>query len=312
MADASSGRVRGGTGATELDSHANMVVIGAQGTIIKNMGKYADVNVFSPDVGTMSRVPIVDAVLGYDCPISGKTTLLVARNALFVESMDHNLISPFIMREAGLEVDKQAKIHSKDASKKNQLIYSHEIGLRIALQLEGIFSIFKTRKLSNEDIAEPGGYDLIYLTPDADSWDPNYEAWAEQEDDMVDTEGEILPHTCRVPVQIVDENDYCDVSGIEAIMISGERYDKCTDAVISSTYVNTPEGEMPDDFYIQDWQLGTDGVRAGVAATDARLDGTLLDAALSDRLEFLNSLWQSAPQQPTREVVSYLWKNYTN
>ena len=40
----------------------------------------------------MSRVPIVDAVLGYDCPIYGKTTLLVARNALFVESMDHNLI----------------------------------------------------------------------------------------------------------------------------------------------------------------------------------------------------------------------------
>ena len=43
---------------------------------------------------------------------------------------------------------------------------------------------------------------------------------------------------------------------------------------------------MPDDFCIQDWQLGTDGVRTGMAATDARLDGILLDAALSDRLEF--------------------------
>ena len=39
---------------------------------------------------------------------------------------------------------------------------------------------------------------------------------------------------------------------------------------------------MYHDFNIQDWQLGTDGVRAGVAATDARLDGMLLDAALSD------------------------------
>ena len=133
VADAISGRVRGGTGTTELDSNANMVVIGAQGTIIQNMGNYADVNGFSPDVGTMSRVPIVDAVLGYDCPISGKTTLRVARNALFVESMDHNLIPPFIMREAGLEVDEQAKIHAKDASKKNHSIYSHEIGLRIDL-----------------------------------------------------------------------------------------------------------------------------------------------------------------------------------
>ena len=89
--------------------------------------------------GTTSRVPIVDAVLGYDCPISGKTTLLVTRNALFVESMDHNLIPPFIVREAGLEVDEKSKVHAKDASKKNHLIYSHEIRLRIALQLEGIF-----------------------------------------------------------------------------------------------------------------------------------------------------------------------------
>ena len=45
---------------------------------------------------------------------------------------------------------------------------------------------------------------------------------------------------------------------------------------------------MADDFNIQDWKLGTDGVRAGVAATDAQLDGKLLDDALSDRMEFFN------------------------
>ena len=101
VADASSGCIRGGTGTTELDLHANMVGIGAQGTIIQNTGKYFDVNGFSPDVATISRVLIVNAVLGYDCPISGKTTLLVARNLLFVESMDHNMIPPFIMREVG-------------------------------------------------------------------------------------------------------------------------------------------------------------------------------------------------------------------
>ena len=96
-----------------MDSHAKMVVIGAKGTIIQKTGKYADVNGFSSDVGTMSRVPIVDAVLAYDCPISGKTTLLVARNALFVQSMNHNLIPPFIMQESGLKVEEQAKIHVK-------------------------------------------------------------------------------------------------------------------------------------------------------------------------------------------------------
>ena len=89
-------------GKTELDSHANMVVIDAQGTIIQQTGRYADVNAFSSDVGTMSRVPIVDAAVAYDCPFSGQTTLMVARNALYVDIMDHNLVPPFIMREAGL------------------------------------------------------------------------------------------------------------------------------------------------------------------------------------------------------------------
>ena len=69
-----------------------MVVIGAQGTIIQMTSKYTDVNGVSSDVGKISRDPIVDAVLAYDCPISGKMTLLVAKNELFVQSMNHNLI----------------------------------------------------------------------------------------------------------------------------------------------------------------------------------------------------------------------------
>ena len=103
-------------GTTELDPHANMVVIGAQGTIIRKTGRYADVNAFSLDVGTMSRVPIVDAAVAYDCPFSGRKILMVARNTLYVESMDHNLVPPFIMRDAGLEVDEQAKIHTPQPS----------------------------------------------------------------------------------------------------------------------------------------------------------------------------------------------------
>ena len=45
-------------------------------------------------------------------------------------------------------------------------------------------------------------------------------------------------------------------------------------------------GEMADDLNIKGWQLVTDCVRAGMTATDTRLDGKLLDAALSDRMEF--------------------------
>ena len=159
--------------------------------------------------------------------------------------------------------------------------------MRIALQLEGILSVFNTRKLNNEEIAEPGGYEILYLTPDDDSWDPNCEAWAEQEYEMLDIDGEILLLTQRTPVQIIEEDDYFDVSGIDDIRLSADNYEKCINTLISYAYVGTPgPGEMADDFNIQDWQLVTDGVRAGVAATDAQLDGKLLDAVLSDRMEF--------------------------
>ena len=72
--------------------------------------------------------------------------------------------------------------------------------MRIALQLEGIFSVFKTRKINDEEIAEPGGYDKLYLTLDDDSWNPNCEAWYEEEDEMLDIDGGILLHTQRPPV----------------------------------------------------------------------------------------------------------------
>ena len=84
--------------------------------------------------------------------------------------------------------------------------------------------VFKTRELNDDEILEPGGYDILYLTPDADSWDPNCEAWAEQEDEMLDIDGVILLRTQFTPVQIIEEDDYFDVSGIYAIRLSAENY----------------------------------------------------------------------------------------
>ena len=71
--------------------------------------------------------------MAYDCPHYGRTFLLVAKNTLFVKSMDHNLVPLFIMLEAGLYVDELAKIHVETATKQHHLIYSKECNFRIAL-----------------------------------------------------------------------------------------------------------------------------------------------------------------------------------
>ena len=122
--------VEGGVEArTDLDSHANMCVIGRYSVIVSNSGRHAEVNAFSPTIESLHKVPIVDAAIAYDCPYSMKTYILIARNALYVESMDNNLVPPFIMRESGLEVNEVPKIHASEPSVENHSIYCPEQSL---------------------------------------------------------------------------------------------------------------------------------------------------------------------------------------
>jgi hypothetical protein len=96
-------------GATELDSHANMAVAGSNCTIIATSGCYANVTPFSSNLPMMEGVEIGDAAIAYDNPISHVTYLLVMQNALLIPTMNHNLILPFLIREADLYVDKTPK-----------------------------------------------------------------------------------------------------------------------------------------------------------------------------------------------------------
>ena len=129
-----------------------MLVIGQQAMIINHTGQSAKVNAFSSDVKSMSKVPIVDAAVAYDCPYSGKTYLLVVRNALYIASMPHNLIPPFILREAGLQVSGVPKIHCDEPTIEDHSIYDDKTKLQIPLKLDGIFSYFQTRALTLNEI----------------------------------------------------------------------------------------------------------------------------------------------------------------
>ncbi len=143
---------------TQLDSHANMVVVGGHASVFGNSGKSADVRPFSNDCSKLESVPIVDAAMAYDCPYSMKTYILAVKNALHVPSMEHNLVPPFILREAGLTVNDVLKIHTKSSELTNEthcIVSKEEVtgtDLRIPMSLDGVFSYFPTRKLTEEEI----------------------------------------------------------------------------------------------------------------------------------------------------------------
>ena len=112
-----------GQGATKLDSHANMAVVGFDCTVIATSGCYATVTPFSSNLPSMDMVEIGDVAIAYDNPISLQAYLLVMRNALLIPMMDHNLIPPFLIWMAGLQVDETPKHQLASPTVDNHLIY---------------------------------------------------------------------------------------------------------------------------------------------------------------------------------------------
>ena len=216
---------------TELDSHANMVVVGAQATIVSRTGRLAEVRAFSDKCSKLEGIPIVDAAFAYDCPKTMQSYLLFVKNALYVQDMQHNLIPPFIMREAGLTVNDIPRIHLGDeVTRESHSILSEEVDMRIPLRLRGIFSCFPTRALSPREIEDPGSMTAVMLTPDATTWNPHDDSWDEREDAFLDYQGELIEARPRKRSRLLEEDDY----EVYDINVTGERWEEAIDAVCSA------------------------------------------------------------------------------
>ena len=155
---------------SELDSHANMIVLGNGCFVFESTGKTCNVEPFDPQLGTVQNIPIVDAAIAYDCPFSHETYILIIRNALHIASMNHNLIPPFIMREGGVIVNDVPKIHCDNPNIYDHCISFKDIDLKIPLQLNGIFSYFNSRKPLPSELYNK---DKVFITPDASEWNPH-------------------------------------------------------------------------------------------------------------------------------------------
>ena len=64
-------------GGSQLDSHANMCAMGKHCHIISDSGLTADVSAFSDEVGSMLKVPIVDTLIVFECPYTGRSSCLL-------------------------------------------------------------------------------------------------------------------------------------------------------------------------------------------------------------------------------------------
>jgi len=189
---------------TELDSHANMIVLGHNSFVFESTGRTCNVQPSSADLGTATNIPTVDGALAYDCPYSGQVYILLVRNALHIPSMDHNLVPPFILRAGGVKINDVPKIHCESPGVEDHCISFEGSDLRIPLQLNGIFSYFHSRIPTLKELHE---CEKIFLTPDSNDWNPHCSSYERNERAMLDYEGNMSEPDRRTSHRVVFEDE---------------------------------------------------------------------------------------------------------
>jgi hypothetical protein len=233
-------------GRADLDSHANMVVLGNDCFVLRESGLSADVNAFAPEYATLRKVPIVDGAILYECPFDGTQWILVFKNALHVPTMSHHLIPPFVMREAGAVVNDTAKIHLKEPTERDHAICFDIAELRIPLCLSGIFSYFPCRTPTIADLTNAEDDRILLATPDG-QWDPHSDHFAQNEEQLLDFAGQMVPPNRRQRVVLSDLPE--DQTMVASAMISAVEHALVDEACYSrrDDQVNTFEVDSDNE-----------------------------------------------------------------
>ena len=119
--------------AIELDSHADSPVVGKHAHILRRTGNQVNVSGFTDRSGSTIPVDVVDATMTYDCAFSGRSYLMIIRNALYLKEMTVALIPPFMMRLTDIQIDECPKFLDRKPTIKNHSVYFPKDDIRIPL-----------------------------------------------------------------------------------------------------------------------------------------------------------------------------------
>lgn len=188
-----------------------MPLLGIHCYVIAQLGKTATVQPYRPNYEPMD-IHLVHAAVEYDCPYSGKTYVLLIRNSLYVSIMTHNLIPPFIMREAGITVKDVAKIHVENPTNLDLAVVFENMNFKVSLSLRRTLSYFESSKSTRGTMLD---CDEIYLlTPTR--WNLHTTVYEENEAIMIDWKRDIVEPKYRnqIILKDVDSDDEGDIGAV--------------------------------------------------------------------------------------------------
>ena len=75
-------------GRSELDTHANLGVVGKGCTVYEETGRTVDVKDFKDSSPTLTGLPIVNCIMAHDDVYTGETIMLLANDVMQVGGVD--------------------------------------------------------------------------------------------------------------------------------------------------------------------------------------------------------------------------------
>lgn len=167
-------------GFLELDSHADVAVLGANCRIFQQTGRTVQVSGYDPALGS-SRREIVSGCFAYDDPTDGDCKILIVHQGLHVPTMPNSLIPPFQMRDNDITVNDCPKMHVDNPDADHHAIIvprdKSDTPIRIPLMLKGTISAIPVRRPTDAEFQNSNleRFELTYETPDWDHADPDRE-----------------------------------------------------------------------------------------------------------------------------------------
>ena len=178
---------------SELDSHADTCVVGKHVLVFQDFDRPVDVIGYDKQLGVTKNCRTVGAAVAYDDPSTGETVIFVINQATYIPQLEVNLLNPMQLRLSGVKVSEEAKFLAEAHDEHTHaLVVPDEEGLDkflIPLSLHVVISYFPTYKPTKEQFETLPRY---YLTQEQPEWDPNDTSFAEQENAMTNSSGEVL------------------------------------------------------------------------------------------------------------------------
>jgi hypothetical protein len=257
------------TGTTELDSHADTCVAGANCVVHEETHQMVDVSAYSEQLETLKSVPVVTAATAYDDPSDGTTYILILGQATYMgDKMQHTLICPNQLRSRGLIVDDCPQHLSPKNNPSSHSIYDPDEDFRLPLSLKGVTSYFTSRTPTTHEIEACKWIILL----DEQDWDPHSNDFHEEEEKFARRMQ--LSHHGNEPNHDIFEmvSNYKKKKPLKTnydsdmLHISNALNDKYI-IQLAATSSSARESNRPAEELVASWGIGTESARKTLKCT---------------------------------------------